>query len=173
MNHSNTEDTHQPVSATNHVANSVEIPVDNLSQEAFDAAAGKEARLLVIGSATWPWQFAVAQAMIDWWVAADRPETRLIVDGRGPFTALAVESWNTERFDAEIHDVPPEAKRNPERRIKRAMTQPPPAHVIAFKHGRDPYVSDWLDYLRSLRDMLVDHGLQPFTVTLIQIDEVR
>ena len=177
MNHSNTED-HQPVSARDHLVHTVEMTVDNLSDETLDILTGglaTEVRLLVVGSSSWPatWQFAIAQAMIDWWVMVGRPETKLIVDGRGPFAVMALDSWNTGRFKHETHGVPSGASRNPERRIRRAMTEPPPAHVIVFRHGNDGYITSWLEYLSELRRQLVDQGIEPFTTTIIQIDEVR
>ena len=175
MNHSNTED-HQPVSARDHVVHSVQFPVDNLSEETLDILTGgltSETRLMVIGSASWPWKSVVAQAMIDWWASRGRPRARLIVDGRGPFAVMALHAWNTDAFPTEVHDVPRGVIRNPERRTRQAMTDPPPAHVIVFRHGNDGYIDAWLDYLFSLRKQLTDHGIEPFTITIIQIDEVR
>jgi len=164
MNTSNTEQA-QPAPATNRVVHSVETPVDNREY------AGEVQRILVIGSATWPWPDTVSSALVSWWDGAGNPVPHLVVDGRGPFAEMVTGIWNRRRFGHEMHTLQPHT-RNPERKLKRVMTVESPAHVLVFRHGNDPYVIEWIDYLHELVTALQAEGLVPPSVTIIQIDEV-
>jgi hypothetical protein len=161
MNDSNTEPIRRG-NATEHVDSQVDNPVNN-------PPAPK--RLLVIGSQSWPWVTVIADEMLRWWVACDRPFVRLVVEG-GPFGQNVLSIYNDSMFSHEIHRLDG-AVRNPERKLRRVMTADPFDHIIVVRYGNDPYVEDWVDYLKILSQQLRDDGRPGFTTSLIQFDFVQ
>lgn len=60
-------------------------------------------RILVTGSRTWRDKATIANALLQWWLANDRPKAILISGGAQGADQLAEEVWNGQQFEIEQH----------------------------------------------------------------------
>jgi hypothetical protein len=106
-----------------------------------DSAQGGQLRLLAVGSETWPLKSTVAETLVTWWLANDRPATRLVIE-QGAVGRFAADVWDSNKFAVENHPGRLFTRRDRHRRA--AMLADGVAHALLFSHGDDPYVDAWI-----------------------------
>lgn len=105
-------------------------------------------RVIVVGSEDWEYPEMIGNLLLRWWVEAGRPQMRLVV-ADSKIGMAAVNLLNREMGHThEVHLLP--ESRFPLRKLMRVMTADEFDHVIVVRWGDDPYVEEWIEYLKEL-----------------------